>query len=139
MSHFRLFREKSKWFFFQKNPSIFGTVCPFWGKTECSSKFCSYLYFLKKFRPSIIVSKFEGKVMSGFQATLFSEAYMHTFFISYKHFMLHIILTSCFIQTLHASYQSDFMLHTNTWSSIVIEVIRTVFIIIFFMKKFLSI
>ena len=73
-----LFREKSKLFFFSKNPTIFGPLCPFLGKKECSSKFCSYQYLLKKFQPSIIMSKFEGKVMSGFQVTLISQESMYT-------------------------------------------------------------
>ena len=90
MFHFRLFREKAKGFFFKK-PHYF---CPFLGKTECSSKFCSYQYFLKKLRPSIIVPNFE-EVMSGFQATLVSEARMHT------------CMEQAYHQTLHASYHSD--------------------------------
>ena len=93
MFYFRLFREKTK-FFFSKKPSIFGPLCPFLGETECSSKFCSYQYFLKKLRPSIIVPNFE-EVMSGFQATLISEARMHT------------CLEQAYHQTLHASYHSD--------------------------------
>ena len=94
MFHFRLFREKTKYFFFSKNPTIFGPLCPFLGETECSSKFCSYQYFLKKLRPSIIVPNFE-EVMSGFQATLVSEARMHT------------CMEQAYHQTLHASYHSD--------------------------------
>ena len=61
---------------------------------KCSSKFCSYQYFVKNFQPSIIVPKFE-EVMSGFQETLVSEARMHT------------CLEQAYHQTLHASYQSD--------------------------------
>ena len=94
MFHFRLFREKTKYFFFSKNPTIFGPLCPFLGETECSSKFCYYQYFLKKLRPSIIVPKFE-EVMSGLQATLVSETRMHT------------CLEQAYHQTLHASYHSD--------------------------------
>ena len=78
MFYFKLFREKTKEFFFLRNPTTFDPLCPFLGKTECSSKFCSYQYFLKKIRLSIIVPNFKGKVMSGFQATLISEACMHT-------------------------------------------------------------
>ena len=89
MLHFR-FREKTKefFFFFSKIPIIFV------GKTECSSKFCSDQYFLKKLRPSIIVANFE-EVMGGFQATLVSEARMHT------------CMEQAYHQTLHASYHSD--------------------------------
>ena len=94
MLHFR-FREKTKeFFFFLKNPTIFGPLCQFLGKTECFSKFCSYQYFLKKLRPSIIVPNFE-EIMSGFQATLVSEARMHT------------CMEQAYHQTLHASYHSD--------------------------------
>ena len=94
MLHFR-FREKNKdFFFFPKNPTIFGPLCQFLGKTECSSKFCSDQYFLKKLRPSIIVPNFE-KVISGFQATLVSEARMHT------------CMEQAYHQTLHASYHSN--------------------------------
>ena len=85
MFHFRLFRE----IVFQKTP-----LFPFLGETECSSKFCSYQYFLKKLRPSIIVPNLE-EVMSGFQATLVSEAGMHT------------CMEQAYHQTLHASYDSN--------------------------------
>ena len=84
MLHFR-FKEKTKEFFFSKNPTIFGPLCQFLGKTECSSKIL---------RPSIIVPNFE-EVMSGFQATLVSEARMHT------------CMEQAYHQTLHASYHSD--------------------------------
>ena len=89
MFHFRLFREKTKKNFFQKTPLFLVYLCRLLGKTECSSKFCSYQYFLKKFGPSIIVSNFEGKVMSGFQATLVSEAHMHTCMEKAYHKTLH--------------------------------------------------
>ena len=46
MFHFTLFPERNKEIFFQKNPTIFGPLCPFLGKTECSSKFFSYHFFL---------------------------------------------------------------------------------------------
>ena len=95
MFHFRLFRKKTMDFFSSKNPTIFGPLCPFLGETEYSSKFCSYQYFLKKLRPSFTVPKFE-EVRGGFQATLVSEARMHTYAWNrriIKHFMLHIILT----------------------------------------------
>ena len=92
--HFRLFREKTKYFFSSKNPTIFGPLCPFLGETECFSKFCYYLYFLKKLRPSVIVPKFE-EVMSGLQATLASKTRMHT------------CLEQAYHQALHASYHSD--------------------------------
>ena len=92
MFYFKLFREKTKEFFFLRNPTTFDPLCPFLGKTECSSKFCSYQYFFKK-TPSFTVPKFE--VMSGFQATLVSEARMHT---CMKH---------AYHQTFHASYHSD--------------------------------
>ena len=93
MLHFR-FREKTKEFFFSKNPTIFGPLCQFLGKTECSSKFCSYQYFLKKLRPSIIVLNFE-EVMSGFQATVVSEARMHT------------CMEQAYHQALHTSHHSE--------------------------------
>ena len=96
MLHFR-FREKTKeffFFFFSKNPTIFGPLCQFLGKTECSSKFCSYHYFLKKLRPSIIVPNFE-KVISGFQATLVSEARMHA------------CMEQAYHETHHASYHAN--------------------------------
>ena len=67
---------------------------PIFGKTECSSKFCSYQCFLKKFRPSIILPNFEGKVMSGFQK-LVSDARMRT------------CIERAYDETLHASYHSD--------------------------------
>ena len=90
MFHFRLFREKTKGFFFKK-PHYF---CPFLGKTECSSKFCSYQYFLKNVRLSIIVPNFE-EVMSAFRVTKVSQARMHT------------CMEQVYHQTLHASYGSD--------------------------------
>ena len=93
MLHFR-FREKTKGFFFSKTPIIFGPLCQFLGKTECSSKFCSDQYVLKKLRASIIVPNFE-EVMSGFQVALVSEARMHT------------CMKQAYHQTLHASYHSD--------------------------------
>ena len=88
------FGEKTKEFFFSKNPTIFGPLCQFLGKTQCPSKFCSYQYFLKKLRASIIVPNFE-EVMSGFEAALVSEARMHT------------CMKQAYHQTLHASYHSD--------------------------------
>ena len=69
--------EKKLKFLFSKNPTIFGPLRPFLGETECSSKFYSYQWFLKKLRRSFIVPKFK-EVMNGFQATLVSEARMHT-------------------------------------------------------------
>ena len=94
MFHFRLFREKTKESIFQKKKTIFGPLCPFLGKTECSSKFCFYQYFLKKLWPSIIVPNLK-KVMSGFQVTLVSEAPIHT------------CMEHAYHETLHTSYHSD--------------------------------
>ena len=79
--------------FFFKKPHYFWPLCPFLGETECSSKFCSYHYFLKKLWPSIIVPKFE-EVMSGFQATLVSEAHMHTWMEQAYHYALCSMLIS---------------------------------------------
>ena len=94
MFHFRLFPEKTKKNFFSKNPTIFGPLSPFLGKAERSSKFCSYqLFFLKKL--SIIVPNFKGKLMSSFQATLVSDARMHTCMVQVYH------------ETIHTSYHSD--------------------------------
>ena len=50
MFHFRLFPEKTEKFFFSKNSTIFGPLCPFLGKTEFSSKFCSCQFFFLKIK-----------------------------------------------------------------------------------------
>ena len=76
MFHFRLFREKTKEPFFFKNPTNFGPLCPFLGKQNVPLNSVPISIFLK-LRPSIIVPNFE-EVMSDFQATLVSEARMHT-------------------------------------------------------------
>ena len=79
MFHFRLFPEKTKkTFFLPKNPTIFGPLCPFLGKTECSSKFWSYRDFLKKFKYHCI--KFRRKSNEWFPSyTSFrcTHAHMH--------------------------------------------------------------
>ena len=65
----------------------------FWAKQNVPLNSVPISIFLKK-TPSIIVPNFE-EVMSGFQATLVSEARMHT------------CMEQAYHQTLHASYHSD--------------------------------
>ena len=65
----------------------------FWAKQNVPLNYILISTFSKTLRPSIIVANFE-EVMSRFQATLVSEARMHT------------CMEQAYHQTLHASYHS---------------------------------
>ena len=77
MLPFRLFREKTKDFFFQKTTLFLAHSAHFWAKQNVPLNFVPISIFLKKLQPSIIVPNSE-EVMSVFQVTLVSEARMHT-------------------------------------------------------------
>ena len=94
MFHFRLFPEKNeKNFFFQKTPLFSAHRAHFWAKQNVplNSVLISFVFF----NLSIIVPNFEGKVMSGFQPTLVSDACMHT------------CMVQAYDEALHTSYHSD--------------------------------
>ena len=87
--YFRLFPGKNKESFFQKNLAILSRLCPIWGNTECSSKFCCYYSFFFLILAKCHYVKFQRKAMSGLQATVVSDARMHTYMVQTYHETLH--------------------------------------------------
>ena len=95
MFHVRLFPERNCRMFFSKRPHYFWPTVPISGQNKMFLLVLFLSFFLKKFGIIIIVPNFDGKVISGFQATLVSEVCMHTCMVQAHH------------ETLHTSYHSD--------------------------------
>ena len=80
MSFYIIFRKNN----FSKNPTIFAPLRPFLGKTECSSNFCSYQFFLIliKYHCAKFRRKSNDLIPSN---TIFKRIHIHTYMVQVYH------------------------------------------------------